>query len=147
MAARREPRHMQRVSWDNGDRNLGGALKNTATAANKSWLQLLVAAVDCERTHLSIQKAVRDECPMERQAEGEALDVGFLVAIQRPGAVHPQGQQASAQKLRVSYDFVHGAAAVPAEVRAAFIERRQQIGQTGAAAAKSSAAAPHCQRH
>ena len=56
--------------------------------------------------------------------------VGFLVAIPRPNAParDPAAPPRGAELAR-HYDFYHGAAEVPDDLRRALLERRQQIGQ------------------
>ena len=62
--------------------------------------------------------------------EGQArLDIGFLVAVPREGVPTPRSRLPTPDELRERYDFFHGAAPLPEDVRSALVWRRQQIGQ------------------
>ena len=57
--------------------------------------------------------------------EGDTMDVGYIVGTPRPEAYHVTATSRTADM----YDWVHGGASIPADLRAAFLERKQQIGQ------------------
>jgi hypothetical protein len=64
------------------------------------------------------------------EQDGAVQSVGFVVALPRPGLdAPPGGARPSLDALRRDYTFVHGSADVPADLRRAFLERKQQIGQ------------------
>ena len=57
--------------------------------------------------------------------EGDTMDVGYLVATPRASAFAKQARD----RTVADFDWVHGGGSIPQELRAALLERKQQIGQ------------------
>ena len=64
------------------------------------------------------------------EGDGRIQDIGFVVMIPRSHA-RPlvQGEVPSLDRLARDYDIRHGAAALPLDLRGAFVARKTQIGQ------------------
>ena len=102
----------------------GVRLSRAAAAA----LEFLVAILP----HLRPQRFVLErshEPPVILYSDGchedETMDVGFIVGRPKPEAY----DTAAAFRTVDMYEWHHGGASIPADLRAAFLERKQQIGQ------------------
>ena len=100
------------------------SLTRSAAAALRFLLQLLPRLrpmrIDLRRAQEAPALVYTDGCH-----EGATLDVGYLIAVPHD-ATHDMPPHA---RTAADYTWVHGGGPIPHDIRDAFVERKQQIGQ------------------